>query len=79
MDELARYVTTDRTPLVPLRRLCRAVGVDHRTARKAALLGELPAYRPGIRWVLVRPEDFAAWLESKRIAVGGVENRGAGT
>lgn len=75
----ARSDTNEHSPLVPLRRLCRAEGVDHRVARRAALDGELPAYRPGVRWVLVRPEDFAAWLESKRIGVQGLENDEAAT
>lgn len=46
----------------------RELGVSERTTRRLIDSGELPAYKPTLRKILVYREDLDAFLESHRTA-----------
>ena len=51
-----------------VREAARRLRVSPMRLRAAIRSGDLPAYRPGTRWVRLWQPDLIAWLRSQRIA-----------
>jgi excisionase family DNA binding protein len=53
--------------MLSLRQAARRFGVSERRLSRAVHGGELVAYQPGDRTILVRPTDVEAWLQGCRV------------
>ena len=52
---------------VPIRTAARLTGISRELISRAISRGEIPAFRPGKRWVYVRIEDVRTWLGDQAI------------
>ncbi len=55
-----------------VREAARRLRVSPGRLRAAIRKGDLPAYRPGTRWVRLWQPDLIAWLRSQRVATASV-------
>jgi excisionase family DNA binding protein len=55
--------------LLSLRQAAKELGLGEKVLRKAVLMGELPAYRPGKRTRYVKRSEVHAWVDSQRVPV----------
>ena len=51
-----------------IRGWARELGMSPQTFRRAIAEGELMAYRPGTRWIVISDDAIDIWLKSKRVA-----------